>query len=119
MEEMIIGYRVNNLTRKTYKRLERYPILEKVVYDFIKNNGRNPRRGYLTDLTVYIRKLDMDEPYVFHWDELTEEDFCSWGHNSRYANVLEPILRNDLDYHVSIILDLLEDNIILEEPEMD
>lgn len=121
MKEIVIEYTitVDNLTRKTYKRMQQYPNLEKVVNDFIKNDGQNPKRGYLTDLTVYIRRLNIDEPGVFHWDAITEDEFYSWGHNSRYANVLEPILINDLDYHVNIILDLLENNIIFEEPEVD
>lgn len=119
MEEIVIEYTVDNLTRKTYKRMQRYPNLEKVVYDFIKNNGRNPDRRFLTDLTVYIRRLGINEPSVFHWDAITEDEFYSWGSNSRYANVLEPVLINDLDYHVSIILDLLENNTIFEEPEVD
>ena len=109
--------RIDNLTEKTRKRLEAYPRLKKCVEDYIKNEGVSPEPLCLTDLTVYIRDVGIDEPAVFYWDEETEEDFCSWGHNSRYANVLEPMMCQDLNWHIACLLDYLEEDDDFEEPE--
>ena len=89
-------------------RIDEYPELARCVRDFIVNNGQNPDPMYLTDLTVYIRNLNVDEPVLFGWDEETAEDFYSWGHNSRYANVLEPMLYADLEGHVQAIANYLK-----------
>lgn len=96
------------ISDKLRERIKQYPELERCVQDFIVNDGCNPDPLYLTDLTVYIRKLDVDEPELFGWDEDTAEDFYTWGHNSRYANVLEPMLRCDLEWHVKAIADYLK-----------
>ena len=89
-------------------RIEKYPELARCVHDFIVNNGQNPNPMLLTDLTVYIRNLDVDEPALFDWDEEIADDFYSWGHNSRYANVLEPMLYEDLEKHIQAIADYLK-----------
>ena len=89
-------------------RVKEYPELERCVIDFIANDGCNPDPMYLTDLTVYIRNLNVNEPKLFCWDEDTEEDFYSWGHNSRYAHVLEPMLCCDLEGHIDRLVNYLE-----------
>jgi len=99
---------IDNLATSTKNRLKDYPALQEVVSNFIESDGWNHNLGYLTPLTVYIRKLNIDEPSLFDWDEETTEDFYSWGHNSRYGNVLEPQLVWDLDKHVRAILDYLD-----------
>ena len=103
-----------NLTKKTAERLKKYPVLSFCVNNFIENDGTNPAPRRLTPLTVYIRNLFVFEPDLFDWDDEICEDFCSWGHNSRYANVLEPMLIVSLDIHISHILDYLEDFNITE-----
>ena len=104
----MINITIDNLATSTKNRLKDYPVLQEVVSNFIESGGWNHNMGYLTPLTVYIRKLNVDEPSFFDWDEETTEDFCSWGHNSRYGNVLEPQLIWDLDKHVRAILDYLD-----------
>ena len=101
---------IDNLATSTKNRLKKYPALQEAVLNFIESDGWNHNFGYLTPLTVYIRKLSIDfEPEFFDWDEETTEDFCSWGHNSRYGNVLEPQLIRDLDSHICKILDYLDE----------
>lgn len=97
------------ISKDLMTRVERHHELHRCVVDFIKNNGTNPKPGYLTDLTVFIRNLDLDEPEFFGWDDEVADDFYSWGHNSRYANVLEPMLYRDLEQHVEYLVDLLDD----------
>jgi len=89
-------------------RIEEYPELARCVRDFMENDGCNPDPLYLTDLTVYVRELNVDEPELFGWDEETAEDFYSWGHNSRYAHVLEPMMAMDLEHHIGCIADYLK-----------
>ena len=103
------------LSKRTQQRLANYPTLKRVVRDFIKNNGYVP--GSLTDLTVYIRLLNIPEPLVFKWSDYVCEEFFSWGHNSRYANVLEPMLCGNLNLHICRLLNYMEAYEIAE-PEL-
>ena len=98
------------LSKITIERLKKYPILSFVVNNFIENNGINPCPHRVTPLTVYIKWLEVFEPDLFDWDSETTEDFCSWGHNSRYANVLEPMMHADLNSHISYLLEYLENS---------
>lgn len=111
-------HKINNLTEETIKRLEKYPTLKECVEDFIENEGENPDSSRLTKLVVYIRELCIYEPDVFKWDDEVAEDFYTWGHNSRYAFVLEPMLCNNLNWHIECLLDVLEEHANFQEPEM-
>lgn len=97
------------LSKELKERLEKYPALKEYVEKFIQNEGMNSDPTLLADLTVYIRMLDIDEPSFFDWDDETTEDFYSWGHNSRYANVLEPMLWSNLEAYVSLIIDWFDE----------
>ena len=99
------------LSSRTVKRLAKYPELKKVVGTFLHNPYNC---SHLTDLTVYIRLLRIDEPEFFCWDDYYTEDFYSWGHNSRYANVLEPMLWSRLNKHICKILNYLSNSAIAE-----
>ena len=103
-----------NLSKRTLNRLNNYPQLKLAVNKYIKCDGHKGC-GLLTDLTVYIRRLKVDEPSLFGWSYFDSEDFYSWGHNSRYANVLEPMLYHNLNRHVCKLLNYLEDYNV-EEP---
>ena len=96
------------ISYKLANRIAEYPELDRCVRDFIANNGHNPNPLYLSDLTVYVRRLNIDEPELFGWDEETTEDFYTWGHNSRYGHVLEPMMAMDLEHHVERIADYLD-----------
>lgn len=97
------------LSKELKERLEKYPALKGYVESFIQDGGMNPDPSLLADLTVYVRKLDIDVPSFFDWDEETTEDFYSWGHNSRYANVLEPMLWSNLEEYVSLLIDWFDE----------
>lgn len=99
------------LSKELKERLEKYPALKRYVESFIQNGGMNPEPGLLSDLVVYIRKLDIDVPSFFNWDYETEEDFFTWGYNSRYANVLEPLLWVNLEEYVSLLIDWFDEAI--------
>lgn len=99
---------MNNLTNRTLKRLESYPLLKNCVHKFIDHNGCSPIPHRLTDLTVYIRMLNIFEPDVFRWNDFVYDEFCSWGHNSRYKNVLEPMLCYNLNIHICRLLNYLD-----------
>lgn len=53
--------------------------------------------------------LNIDEPTTFDWDEEIAEDFYTWGHNSRYCNVFEPMLEDNFNEYLTIIMDIVED----------
>ena len=106
------------LSDDLWDRIREYPELVRCVSDFIVNNGQNPDPMYLTDLCVYIRNLDVDEPALFGWDEETEEDFYSWGHNSRYANVLEPMLYSNFEEMIECLVDYLDGNLDESKSQM-
>lgn len=103
------------LSKRTQQRLVNYPTLRKVIKRFIKDNGY--LSNSLTDLTIYIRCLDIDEPSVFQWSYHIRDEFYSWGHNSRYANVLEPMLCGNLNLHICRLLNYMEAYEIAE-PEL-
>ena len=95
---MKVNLRRNNnmeekvLSKELKERLEKYPALKGYVESFIHDGGMNPDPELLSDLVVYVRELDIDVPSFFNWDYETTEDFDSWGWNSRYMNVFEPLL---------------------------
>lgn len=107
---------VDELSEQTKKRLEAYPVLKRCVEKYI-NDEDDP--CMLTDLTVYVRLMEIDEPSFFGWDEETTEDFYSWGHNSRYANVFESELEWNTENMVIDILNYLEYNKIEDESKFD
>ncbi len=127
-----MGYVNNNITDETKKRLLKWPTLKRAVDYFIKYDGGSPIPGQLADLTYYIKLLDLSSDIcsTFGWelinlaDEGEEEytlwdDFCSWGHNSRYANVLESELMNNPDYYINAVLDFIDEDEEYEEPNLD
>jgi hypothetical protein len=97
--------------------LEKYPVLKKCVIKFDEQYDRNAVG--LTDLTVYIRKMQLDEPEVFNYTDAEAEDFGGWGHNSRYRHVFEPILNERFADHIWAIIDILDANNTTDESEYD
>ena len=90
------------ISDNTVSRLEKFPKLKRCVGD----ETNDPLR--LDAVTVYVRMMDVDEPDLFDWDDDTAEDFYTWGHNSRYANVFEPMLEENFDEYLNIIMDYVE-----------
>lgn len=107
----------NNLSKRSLERLQNYPVLKSVVDKFIACDGLHTTPGRLCDLTVYIRMLNLEEPDFFGWSNYYFEEFYSWGHNSRYGNVLEPLMCWNLNRHICRLLNYLELSGI-PEPDM-
>lgn len=97
------------LSKELKERLEKYPPLKGYVESFIQDGGINPDPTLLSDLVVYIRELDIDVPSFFNWDYETTDNFCSWGCNSRYANVFEPLLWTNLEEYLSLLIDWFDE----------
>ena len=106
-----------DISDELLKRLEKYPVLKKCVIKFGEQFDRSA--GRLTDLTVYVRKMQIDAPEVFNYTDEEAEDFWGWGHNSRYGNVFEPILNERFEDHIWAIIDILDVNNTTDESEYD
>lgn len=90
--------------------LDKYPYLKSYVESYKRGECK---AGCITDLTYFFKKFcinyDLDEAELFGWDEDMAEDFNSWGHNSRWANVFEPFLAENLDDCLNIAVVLVEE----------
>ena len=106
------------ISKETSERLNKYPVLKSAVDSFITNDGRSTVPGNIADLTYYIKLLHIDVPKIFHWKYRIREEFCSWGPNSRYSNVLQPQLYWNLDDHLKMLLDYLDKSGV-KEPNID
>jgi len=107
---------MRKISESTMKLLDSYPVLKRCVVKYI-NEQDDP--AYLTDLTAYVRKMNVDEPTMFEWSKEKAADFYSWGHNSRYANVFEPELAWNTEQMVIDILHYLVLNKISDESGFD
>ena len=93
--------------------LDRFPNVQKYIKEYIYNEGLSNKPMCLPNLIVWFRKTlennDIDVPEYFGWTKEWKEEFYSWGHNSRWANVfacwLEP---DDIEEHLEEILDIAE-----------
>lgn len=90
------------------KRLEQYPKLKECVEEYIELDGDSKKPGYLPKLVVYVRCMELDEPEFFRFDEELADEFYSWGHNSRYAHVFNPLLYENLNEYLEAILEELD-----------
>ena len=94
--------------------LDKYPNVQKYIKDYIKNDGEMSTPGRLPNLVVWFRetleKNNADVAEYFGWTEEWADEFYSWGHNSRWANVfmawLEP---DDIEEHLDAIKDIAEE----------
>lgn len=88
----------------------KYPNLHKYITNFIKNNGESEDPEYLPKLLVWIRRTTDDRPVDFHMDDETYEEFCCWGHNSRWKNVFWNYMIDNLEYVIEVCLELAKRN---------
>ena len=88
--------------------LDKYPRLKECVEEYIELNGRSKKQGYLPKLVVYIRDMGVNEPEFFGFDEEESEIFESWGSNSRYVHVFNPLLHDKLEEYLEAILEELD-----------
>lgn len=95
------------ISDETKKRLEQYPRLKECVEEYIELDGESKKQGYLPKLVVYVRDMELDEPEFFGFDKEWTDEFYSWGHNSRYVHVFNPLLYENLDEYLEAILEEL------------
>ncbi len=89
------------IKKATATRLEAFPYLKACVVE--------PNEDWRIDnITTYVRLLDINEPLLFDWSYRDADDFYSWGHNSRYANVFQPLLISHFDKYLNIIMDYVQ-----------
>lgn len=95
---------------KTLEKIKQYKNLYEYTQNFITEDNKGE---YLSDLCFWFKlqclKNDLDEQEVFKWDDHTAEEFYSWGHNSRWANVFEVELASDLEKYLNIALQIAEE----------
>ena len=96
------------ISDETKKRLEQYPKLKECVEEYIELNGSSKKPEYLPKLVVYVRCMRLDEPEFFGFDEEWTDEFYSWGRNSRYVHVFNPLLRDNLEEYLEAILEELD-----------
>lgn len=105
------------MEKETLKKLKKYPRLKKYAIHFEKTEGDSEIGGYLPFVVIWFRDLfkkaqidDGEVPVLFEMDDDTAEEFWSWGHNSRYANVFSWYILADLDFAINIALQIIDNN---------
>lgn len=105
------------MRKETLKKLKSYPRLKKYAKHFEKTKGYSEIAGYLPFVVIWFRDLfkkanidDGQVPILFEMDDETSEEFWSWGHNSRYANVFSLYLLSNLDFCIDIALQIIDNN---------
>ena len=105
------------MRKETLEKLKEYPKLKKYAKHFEKTDGDSEIAGFLPFIVIWFRDLfkeaginDGQVPIEFEMDDDTAEEFWSWGHNSRYANVFEPYLLDNLDFCIDIALQIIDNN---------
>ena len=110
------------MIKKSIKdKIKKYPNLYRYAVHFDKTEGESEKTGYLPFLVVWIRELfkqasidDDQVPKLFDFDEYETEDFFSWGHNSRYSHVFSEAAAADINFCLSVVLDIISG---LDEPD--
>lgn len=105
------------MEKETLKKLKNYPRLKKYAIHFEKTDGDSEIDGFLPFIVIWFRDLfkeaginDGQVPIEFEMDEETSEEFWSWGHNSRYANVFSWYLLSNLDFCIDIALQIIDND---------
>ena len=97
-----------HISEEVKQYLDKYPRLKECVEEYIELNGGSKKEGYLPKLVVYVRCMRLDEPEFFGFDREWTDEFYSWGHNSRYAHVFNPLLHDNLEEYLEAILEELD-----------
>jgi len=98
-----------------------YPNLYDYYDHYIKTNGAREHEGCFPNLIIWIREALEENQYevtsLFDMTKEDEEEFWSWGHNSRWNYVFAPMIyqylidgdENTRDWCVSVLLNIAED----------
>ena len=117
---------VYELTQKQKEQLKQFPKLETAINEFIELNGGSKIKGNLPLFIYWLRckiekYFDGDPAPLTGWceveDELTDEegntytldwdeDFWSWGHNSRWANTFASWVSDNFNDMVDVAIDV-------------
>ena len=119
-----------NLTQEQKESLKQYPNLEAAVNEFVETNGRGTESGTLPKFIYWLRckiesHFDGDPGSITCWpnaeyiedeglenDEDTidwDEDFWSWGHNSRWANTFTLWVEQNFNDMVNSAIEIAEE----------
>lgn len=105
------------MEKETLEKLKDYPRLKKYAKHFEKTRGDSEIAGFLPFIVIWFRDLfkeaginDGQVPIEFEMDDDTAEEFWSWGHNSRYANVFTQYLLDNLDFCIDIALQIIDND---------
>lgn len=93
------------------KELDSYPNLKEAIdASFIKHKWDKTK---LSPLTIWYRLMseekDCDLVYALDWNEETEEEFYSWGTNSRWLCVFEQEMFSDQNSYAETALNLAKE----------
>lgn len=120
----------HELTQEQKDALKQYPKLETAINEYIELNGRSRTPGHLSDFVYWLRckiekYFDGDPGHITCWpnaeyikDECLEddedimdwdEDFWSWGHNSRWANTFALWVDENFSDMVDSAIELAEE----------
>lgn len=114
-----------------FKQVERFKRIKnayKYFEYFYNADGQSEVAGYLPFLVIWFRRSfekagieDYDVCGYCGFTKDEEEDFLSWGHNSRYAHTYRRWCLDNKEKVIDLILDLIKRNngydpeIIIEE----
>lgn len=102
-------------------RFQEYPNLMEYYDHYVKTDGAPEHKGCFPNLIIWIREALGENQYdvidLFNMTKEDEEEFCSWGHNSRWNHVFAPmiyqfLIEDDEDLHdwcVGVILGIAEE----------
>lgn len=80
--------------------MNKYPHLMEYYNHYIGTDGKREHEGCFPNLIIWIREALGDDQWeitqLLEMTEEQEEEFGSWGHNSRWAHVVEPMVEQFL-----------------------
>lgn len=115
------------LTQEQKDALKQYPKLEAAINEYIELNGRSRTPGHLSDFIYWLRckiekYFDGDPGHITCWPNAEsieceglenevdwDEDFWSWGHNSRWANTFTLWVDENFNDMVNSAIELAEE----------
>ena len=101
--------------------MKQYPNLQRYLNHFIWCDGKPEHEGCYPNLIIWIREALNDDQWAIvdylDMDEDEQEEFGSWGTNSRWGHVVAPILSNLIgdenwkdSWLTDVLLQIAEDN---------
>lgn len=98
-------------------KLEDFPHLREYFVTYRQKNGAPEHKNCFPNLLIWFREvIDNDDEMAINLLEMDEdevEEFCSWGHNSRWAhvgaNAFGALMDCDPEYMKNMLTQLAED----------